>query len=567
MAHDNSSDLNPKVTTMKDLAKLADYSLVDSLNADPESDSDGNEHHPRQVFSGHYVPVKPTPLPDFEYVAHSNTLFEELGLDDALALTETFQEVFSGDLSNAPAPMLRSGWATGYALSIYGTEYTQQCPFRTGNGYGDGRAMSIFEGVFKGKRWEMQLKGGGRTPYCRGGDGRAVLRSSVREFLAQEAMHALGIPTSRSLSLFVSKTEQVHRPWYHEGSQSTDPEIMVSNPVAISTRVAPSFIRVGQLELFARRARINEHPNALKELEMIVQHLIDREYKGEIDLALSFSKQLIQLAELFRERLSSLVANWIRVGYCQGNFNGDNCPAGGYTLDYGPFGFCEMFDPAFQPWTGGGRHFSFLNQPLAAQQNFSMFCKSLEPLLQDEPKAHEELLQIRNGFIHMMEQKVESMWALKLGLAQYDSELVLQLLKLMVSTRADFNMFFRELSHVPKDVSALCSTFYIEPTEEQLTQWQHWLDQWRIAINADEQQDSVSKAMKQVNPKYTWREWLVVPAYQLAEQGNYSQIKELQEALSNPYQEQSKEIEDKYYRLRPEEFYRMGGVSHYSCSS
>ena len=166
-----------------------------------------------------------------------------------------------------------------------------------------------------------------------------------------------------------------------------------------------------------------------------------------------------------------------------------------------------------------------------------------------------------------MEQKVESMWALKLGLAQYDSGLVLQLLKLMVSTRADFNMFFRELSHVPKDASALCSTFYIEPTEEQLTQWQHWLNQWRIAINADEQQDSVSKAMKQVNPKYTWREWLIVPAYQQAEQGNYALIKELQKVLNNPYQEQSQEVEDKYYRLRPEEFYRMGGVSHYSCSS
>ncbi|MBJ7549680.1 protein adenylyltransferase SelO [Marinomonas ostreistagni] len=567
MAHDNSSDLNTKVTTMKGFAKLADYSLVDSLNADPESDPDGNEHHPRQVFSGHYVPVSPTPLPDFEYVAHSNTLFEELGLDDALALTETFQEVFSGDLSNVTAPMLRSGWATGYALSIYGTEYTQQCPFRTGNGYGDGRAMSIFEGVFKGKRWEMQLKGGGRTPYCRGGDGRAVLRSSVREFLAQEAMHALGIPTSRSLSLFVSKTEQVHRPWYHEGSQSTDPEIMVSNPVAISTRVAPSFIRVGQLELFARRARINEHPNALKELEMIVHHLIDREYKGEIDLALSFSKQLIKLAEVFRERLSSLVANWIRVGYCQGNFNGDNCPAGGYTLDYGPFGFCEIFDPAFQPWTGGGRHFSFFNQPLAAQQNFSMFCKSLEPLLQQEPDAHKALLQIRDEFIQVMQQKIEAMWVSKLGLERYDSELVTQLLSLMFSARADFNMFFRELSHIPKDISALTSTFYTEPTEEQLIQWQQWLEQWRVAIHADEKQASISQAMKQVNPKYTWREWLVVPAYQQAEQGNYDLIRELQEVLNNPYQEQSKEIEDKYYRLRPEEFYRMGGVSHYSCSS
>ena len=111
------------------------------------------------------------------------------------------------------------GWATGYALSIYGTEYTQQCPFGTGNGYGDGRAISVFEGLFNGKRMEMQLKGGGPTPYCRGADGRAVLRSSVREFLAQEFMDALEIPTSRSLTLFVSQSEKVRRPWYSKGSR------------------------------------------------------------------------------------------------------------------------------------------------------------------------------------------------------------------------------------------------------------------------------------------------------------------------------------------------------------
>ena len=112
--------------------------------------------------------------------------------------------MFSGDLGVATGPMRPWGWATGYALSIYGTEYTQQCPFGTGNGYGDGRAMSVFEGLFEGRRWEMQLKGGGPTPYCRGADGRAVLRSSVREFLAQDFMHALGVPTSRSLTLYVS---------------------------------------------------------------------------------------------------------------------------------------------------------------------------------------------------------------------------------------------------------------------------------------------------------------------------------------------------------------------------
>ena len=190
----------------------------------------------------------------------------------------------------------------------------------------------------------MQLKGGGPTPFCRGADGRAVLRSSVREFLAQEYMHALGVPTSRSLTLYVSQTETVSRPWYSQNSKGLDPDIFVDNPVAISTRVAPSFLRVGQLELFARRARSNAHPRALEDLRMIVAHLIEREYQSEIDQSLHFADQIVELARLLSERLTSLIANWLRVGYCQGNFNSDNCPAGGYTLDYGPFGFCEIFD-------------------------------------------------------------------------------------------------------------------------------------------------------------------------------------------------------------------------------
>ena len=148
---------------------------------------------------------------------------------------------------------------------------------------------------------------------------------------------------------------------------------MVETPAAISTRVAPSFLRVGQIELFARRVRNNEHQNAMKELEMIVKHLIVRNYKEEIDPTLSFSDQVVELANSFLERLTSLVANWMRIGYCQGNFNSDNCAAGGFTLDYGPFGFCELFDPRFQPWTGGGEHFAFFNQQVAAEANYQMF--------------------------------------------------------------------------------------------------------------------------------------------------------------------------------------------------
>jgi uncharacterized protein YdiU (UPF0061 family) len=197
---------------------------------------------------------------------------------------------------------------------VCATEYNQQCPFGTGNGYGDGRAISVLEGLFKGQCWEMQRKGGGPTPCCRGADGRAVLRSSVREFLGQEFMHALGVPTSRSLTLVVSRSETVRRPWYAPISRSFDPDILVDNPAAITTRVAPSFLRVGQLELFARRVRRQAHPEALQELQMIVAHLIERNYRPDIHPALAFSDQVVELAGLFRTRLTSLVANRMRVG-------------------------------------------------------------------------------------------------------------------------------------------------------------------------------------------------------------------------------------------------------------
>ena len=280
MTNQKPNENSQSIATLEELARLADYSFLDTLDCDPNSTENGEDYAPRQVLSGHYVPVNPTPIKDPEYVAHSKQFFSELGFADSLAQSDDFMRMFSSDTSQLPEPLRRLGWACGYALSIFGTEYIQQCPFQTGNGYGDGRAISILEAVINGQRWEMQLKGGGRTPYCRGGDGRAVLRSSVREFLAQEHIHALGVPTSRSLSLYVSKSETVQRPWYSQGSRSADPDVLVSDPVAISTRVAPSFIRVGQLELFARRARNNEHPKAMEELEKIVLHLIDREYAG-----------------------------------------------------------------------------------------------------------------------------------------------------------------------------------------------------------------------------------------------------------------------------------------------
>jgi len=572
MKNNLSQETAPTISSLDELAKCADYSLMDTLNCNPESKENGIDHKPRQVFTGHYVTVKPTPIKDPEYIAHSKNFFHELGFADSMAQSADFMRMFSGDISQVPEPMRKVGWATGYALSIFGTEYYQQCPFNTGNGYGDGRAVSVLEAVINDQRWEMQLKGGGQTPYCRGADGRAVLRSSVREFLAQEHMHALAVPTSRSLSLYVSKRETVQRPWYSEGSRSWDPDRLVSEPVAITTRVAPSFLRVGQIELFGRRARKKEHPDAMEELEKIVLHVIDREYpdlfRDVIDKSLSINEKVVLLAKEFRSRLTSLVANWIRVGYCQGNFNSDNTAVGGFTLDYGPFGFIELFDPYYQPWTGGGEHFAFFNQPVAAERNFEMFCIALQPLLETDDNALKQLDEIRNGFAKVMQEEIVNMFAAKLGLDTLDAALFNELATLMQQTPVDYTIFFRELSMIPADIGPLKKSFYSNENEEMDKRWSEWFAKWKSLINNTQRTvEDISAQMKRVNPKYTLREWLLAPAYQQAATGNYDLIKELQEVMTQPYAEQSKEIEEKYYRLKPSEFSELAGVSHMSCSS
>ncbi|MEO1002609.1 MAG: protein adenylyltransferase SelO family protein, partial [Cyanobacteria bacterium J06638_7] len=389
-------------------------------------------------------PVSPNPLPDPVYIAHSSTLFRELGLSDELAQNPDFRRIFSGDLSDAPAPMR---------------------PFGSGNGYGD----------------------------C-----RAVLRSSVREFLAQEHRHALGIPTSRSLTLHASSCETVVRPWYAPESRSSDPGILLKELVAISTRVAPSFLRVG---------------------------------------------------------------------YCQGNFNRDNCAAGGFTLDYGPFGFCECFDPAFQAWTGGGDHFAFFNQPVAAAANFHMVWTAVRPLLVDHPEPLARFDGMRQGFAEAMESRIQAMWTSKLGLTTDDPALVQELLQPMLATQVDYTLPFRELSQLPQQASALTKTVYTEPSEPLEARWQAWLQRWRDALASQGHPAAISARMKQVNPAVSWREWLVVPAYQQAGQGDDSLVRELQDVLTHPYDEPSPDIEARYCRLRPEDYFHAGGVSHHSCSS
>ncbi|MFA6903790.1 MAG: protein adenylyltransferase SelO family protein [Gallionellaceae bacterium] len=575
--------------TFNAFLQRADYSLLKSLTADPEQARHIPNKRMREVKSGHYVEVEPTPLPNPRYVIHSRSLFDELNLPDSLARDDAFMQFFTGNPALAvnsananiePQRIRSSGWASGYALSIYGQEMYQNCPFNTGNGYGDGRAISVLEvSLPDNQRWEFQLKGGGTTPYCRGGDGRAILRSSIREFLVSEAMAALGVPTTRALCLYVSQSETITRPWYSPNAKTRDPDRTVDEPASITTRAAPSFLRVGQLELFGRRARKNEHPNALAELEAIFLHTLDREYP---ELAAQLNQSNAKLAEKvlavsreFAVRLSKLVAHWLRVGYCQGNFNSDNCALGGRTLDYGPFGFIEAYDPTFQMWTGGGEHFSFMNQPMAAMENFRMFCIALVPLLQQDESAIQALQALLDELPDIMQRELNNMWAAKMGLAEFDAALFSELHTLMAETPVDYTIFWRELSSLPTQVAALQPSFYetrgayAQNKVEMETRWAAWLQKWHAALQQEARNPvEISAEMKQTNPKYIPREWMLVEAYRRAtDSGDYSQVHQLHEVLAAPYSEQSAATAALYYKKKDEQFFNLGGTSHCSCSS
>jgi uncharacterized protein YdiU (UPF0061 family) len=327
----------------------------------------------------------------------------------------------------------------------------------------------------------------------------------------------------------------------------------------------------------------------MAELEKMALHLIDREYSDVIDSKLTVAEQVVAMAREFRDRLTLLIANWIRVGYCQGNFNSDNCAAGGFTLDYGPFGFMDVYKPDYQSWTGGGHHFSFMNQPVAAERNFQMLCKALSPLLTANEDCQHQLDDIVNRFSTVMQTQMEAMWAAKLGLSTFDAALFNELETLMRQTPVDYTMFFRELSMLPEDIAPLKKSFYqgaeyasrsmhsgysANPVEMD-KRWSKWLAKWQaLSVNATESgtatsrsREEIARQMQGVNPKYSLREWLVVPAYQQAALGNYALVRELQEVMSQPYAEQSEAIADKYYQLKPAEFFEIGGLSHYSCSS
>lgn len=615
------------------LASRADHSWLRDLLPDPETDTHAPNKKSRQVKSGHYVKVKPTALRRPQLVAVSPRMPRELGLTEEACQSEAFVRFFSGDVDVAGGKL--ESWATPYALSIFGQEMYDNCPFKNGNGYGDGRAQSVGEVVVYGRRWELQLKGGGQTPFCRGADGRAVLRSSVREFLASEAMNAMGVETTRALSLIVSQEDTVGRPWFEKDSQGTellreinsimksdDPahhkleaflgrvlrggeahaKTMVSDPgftpedgrallkqiasqvkqpdkmqvekCAITCRVAPSFTRIGHVELHGRRARKSSRSEQdLRHLELIVKHALQREYSDVDDPAAPLQSRVLVLAEAVAQRLSKLMADWLRVGYCQGNFNSDNCLLAGRTMDYGPFGFMEEYDPMWNMWTGGGEHFAFINQPKAANRNFFSLTTALAPLLDAQGKT--ALQKITDGFPATCSQAVNDMWRRKLGLTAWEAggqDLFTSVEKLLAESHMDYTIFWRQLAQYPARglaagasdealLELLLPAQYGELSAGRRERWLAWLRSWLVQLagqgdTADEQ----AALMRATSPKYVPREWMLVEAYEAAERGDYSVVHRLQRLFDHPFDEQPDE-ETHYYRRAPQGSQERGGTA------
>lgn len=567
--------MNDPKTITEYFSRYSDNSYIKQLLPDPETEQYAPNKKSRSVKSGHYVPVKSTPISNPNLIAYSKNLANELRISDAIMNSPDMLKVLSG------FPLNRPTWCTPYSLSIYGVERTDNDPFKNDTGYGDGRCTSIIECDVNGKRWELQLKGAGTTPFSRSADGRAILRSSIREYIASEAMHYLNVATTRALSLVVSKTEKVNRMWYKntendDTTNNTNREAMTLNKVAIVCRVSSSFIRVGTLELFGRRARTGDLQRIL-ELKLMFRYLLFREYPDFYKLPLDDA--IIATLREFRQRISIMVADWLRVGYVQSNFNSDNCSAAGNkTLDYGPFGFVELFDVNKNFWSESGDHFSFFNQPKAAKMNFYSFANALKPL----SKRHEEIDQIVQEFDSVCSKIVNKMWSKKLGLNSLIwnngvDRLFDKLQKIMQNNDADYTIFWRQLASYPPMLlndENIVGHIKLEPIMRAFYNKQHipglteWLNEYKsLLILENRRGSSLSTQMKLYSPKYIPREWMLATAYTYAEEEEYEYLHLIEKLLSKPYDEQP-EMEVQFYRLTPLNTLKSkAGIAYMTCSS
>lgn len=484
----------------------------------------------------------------------SPEVFELLGLDSGLATDADFAQVFSGNRIPAGAVP----FAQNYGGHQFGNWAGQ---------LGDGRAISLGEILGNDNvQYLVQLKGAGATPYSRGGDGRAVLRSSLREFLCSEAMFHLGIPTSRALSLVLTGDEVV-RDVLYDGNPAAEPGAVVA-------RVAPSFTRFGTFELPANRGDSQL-------LEQLVRFSLETEFPALVAAMpeASFSEQVVAFFEEVAMRTVRVVVDWMRVGFVHGVLNTDNMSILGLTIDYGPYGWLESFDLNWTPNTtdAGTRRYRYGAQPEIAHWNLVALANALVPLVDNV----QELQRVIDQYPVWFASSFAKMMVERLGWAQYhegDEERFEKLFAMLSSIEIDQVIFYRELARVPIDVAnefsddeilkPLFEAFYNPDAlsgvaKDQVVSFlRSWME--RVVQGGLDDEERIRR-MDAVNPKYVLRNYLAQEAIELAESGDWTLAHELFEVLRHPYTDQPNK--ERFAKRRPEWARMKVGSSMLSCSS
>ena len=548
LAHPESPIVLPQPdqpTTLRDLCNIPfENSFVRELPPDPLLDN-----NPRQVRNASYTRVEPSPVRTPKILAWSDAAAEMLGLSPPDSLTGPVAQVLGG---SRVLPGMEP-YAARYGGHQFGHWAGQ---------LGDGRAITLTEVICPdGVRRELQLMGAGRTPYSRTADGRAVLRSSVREFLCSEAMHFLGVPTTRALSL-VGTGESVVRDMFYDGNPEAEPG-------AVVCRVAPTFVRFGNFEILA----------AQKEFDLLKQ-LADYVIRTHFPALAPIPAPDIY-AEWFEEicrRTAVMVAHWMRVGFVHGVMNTDNMSILGLTIDYGPYGWLEGFDPEWTPNTtdAEGRRYRYGNQPQIAHWNLTRLASALHPLIFDEAA----LVRGLGVFESTFNLTARSMLADKLGWNEIvlpdDEALLAELLEVLLQVETDMTLFFRGLANVSMDVAVdnaaliapVASAFYDHDgiTGSARERLIHWLRQYCQRVRSDAIPDaSRRERMNLANPKYVLRNYLAQLAIDALAAGDASVLDRLMTVLQRPYDEQPEN--DDLAARRPEWARHKAGCSALSCSS
>ena len=532
--------LDPGPLTATTFAASFDFdnSFVRELPGDPDS-----ALYSRQVSGAAYSRVLPTPVQAPRLVAHSREVAALVGFRDEDVALRLFADVFGGNaLIDGMEP---------YAANYGGHQFGQWA-----GQLGDGRAITLAEVInIAGQRWELQLKGAGKTPYSRGADGRAVLRSSVREFLCSEAMHHLGVPTTRALSLVLTG-EQVLRDMFYDGNPRFEPG-------AIVCRVAPSFIRFGNFQLPASRGDVSL-------LNQLIDFTIRRDFPelngGEPADPAVRAEWFAQVAE----RTARMVAGWMRVGFVHGVMNTDNMSILGLTIDYGPYGWVDDFDPDWTPNTtdAGGRRYRFGAQEQIAYWNLARFGEALLPVMPSVDLLHAGMDRFVTELSNVSQLTIGS----KLGLRDCSDEdvaLMHDLQGLLDAAEVDMTIFFRRLADVDVETPSLetfSAAFYSEEKRRaHEPSFRAWLERYTSRVRLDGPDPDRPRRMRAANPRYVLRNFLAQQAIDRAERGELSAVSELLEVLRRPYDDQPGA--DAYDQRRPDWAKDRAGCSMLSCSS